>query len=68
MNARSTFPKTRYPGKVAIRHVIEAARSLGLDVVGIEVTPDGTIRALDRKAIPAEPMDEFAKWDAAGKL
>lgn len=69
MNAHARVQgKPSYPGKVAIRHAVEAARALGLDVAGFEVSPNGTIRVLDRAAIPAEPKDEFEEWLAAGKL
>jgi len=53
--------KPSYPGKVAIRHVVEAAKSLGIDVAGIEVTPDGTIRVLESRAMP-KSEDLFEKW------
>jgi len=54
-------PKAGYPGKVAIRHVVEAAKSLGIDVAGIEVTPDGTIRVLESRAMPKKD-DLFDQW------
>lgn len=61
-------PLRHYPGKVAIRHVAEAARAIGLDVVGLEVSADGLIRVIDRAALPRTPVDDFEKWDEAGKL
>lgn len=71
MNARTPTRRARavYPGKVAIRHVVEVARDLGLDVAGIEVTPDGTIRAIDARALtkPAED-DLFAQEEAKGHI
>ncbi len=63
--------KQQYPGKVAIRHAVEIARDLGLDVAGFEVTPEGVIRIIDRKSVaPAQaaPTDEWEEWDRAGKL
>jgi len=57
-----------YPGKVAIRHVVEAARSLGLDVGGIEVSPDGTIRVIDARTLPAKPQSLFDQLEAEGKI
>lgn len=58
-----------YPGKVAIRHAIEAARDLGLDVAGFEVTLDGTIRVIDARALPkAAPASLFDQLEAEGRL
>ena len=60
-----------YPGKVAIRNVVEAARSLGLDVAGIEVTLDGTIRAIEARALPQnpdKPQSLFDQLEAQGKI
>lgn len=42
--------KRIYPGRVAIRHVIESARACGLDVAGVSVSPDGTIKILEARA------------------
>lgn len=61
MGARLTI---RYPGKVAIRRAIEAARSNGIDVGGVEVSPDGSIRIIDMRAIPKQPVDEFERWES----
>jgi hypothetical protein len=58
----------RYPGKVAIRHVVEAAKACGIDVAGIEVSPDGSIRAIDARLAPSRPLDEFERLEAEGKL
>jgi hypothetical protein len=60
--------KRAYPGKVAIRHVIEAARACGVDVAGVEVSPDGTIRVVEARTLPERPKDEFEAWEAQGKL
>lgn len=60
-----------YPGKVAIRQVVEAARSVGIDVAGIEVTLDGTIRAIEARAIPKtpdKPQSLFDQLEAEGKI
>lgn len=60
-----------YPGKVAIRQVVEAARAVGIDVAGIEVTLDGTIRAIEARAIPQTPDRPQSLYDqlkAEGKL
>lgn len=67
MGAQSKI-KAGYPGKVAVRQAIEWAREFQLDVAGVELKPDGTIRVLDARAFPAAPADEFSKWDQEGKL
>ena len=56
-----------YAGKVAIRHVVEAARSAGLDPAGIEALPDGTIRVVEARAMPKK-ASLFDQYDQAGKL
>jgi hypothetical protein len=61
VNAHATI---RYPGKVAIRHAVEAARSTGIDVGGIEVHANGSIRIIDLRAVPRQPVDEFEKWES----
>ncbi|KKC24898.1 hypothetical protein [Sphingomonas sp. SRS2] len=70
MNAQSAMKGARaYPGKVAIRHAVEAARDLGLDVAGIEVTLDGTIRILEARAQPAMKSESlFDQLEAEGKI
>ena len=57
-----------YPGKVAIRHAVEAAQACGLDVAGVEVSPNGTIRIMDARAMPKPPADEFERLEAQGLL
>ncbi len=52
-----------YPGKVAIRHATEAARAAGIDVGAVEVSPDGSIRIIDARAISKTPADEFERWE-----
>lgn len=53
-----------YPGKVAIRRAVQAARDNGIDVGGVEVSPDGSIRIIDMRAIPKQPVDEFERWES----
>jgi hypothetical protein len=65
MNAHA---KPSYPGKVAIRHAIQAAKANGLDVAGIEVAPDGTIRILEARAMPEKQPDLFERLEAEGRL
>ncbi len=60
--------KPTYAGKVQIRRAVEAVRSLGMNVAGIEIKPDGTIKIIDKTAIELSPKDEFEAWDRNGKL
>ncbi|ARR54585.1 hypothetical protein HY78_14665 [Rhizorhabdus wittichii DC-6] len=57
-----------YPGRVAIRRVIETARALGLDVAGFEVSPDGVIRVIEARVEQAKPQSLFDQLEAAGKI
>lgn len=66
--ASRAIPLDAYAGKVAIRHAVAAARDNGIDVAGIEVSPGGTIRVLEARAIPKAEESEFDRWEAAGKL
>ncbi|UAK24376.1 hypothetical protein [Sphingomonas nostoxanthinifaciens] len=68
MNAPARLGKTAYPGKVAIKHAIEAARSLGIDVAGIEISPDGTIRIMEARAVPKPADSLYDQLKAAGQL
>jgi len=72
MNVETPIKGRRaYPGKVAIRHVVQAARDLGLDVAGIEVTLDGTIRVIEARAVPQPttgPQSLFDQLEAEGKI
>lgn len=58
--------RLKYPGKVALRRAIDAAEAAGIDVGAIEVSPDGSFRLIDVRAVPQAPVDEFARWE--GKL
>lgn len=67
-HAHPARPKPAYPGKVAIRHAIEAARACGLDVAGIEVAPDGTIRIVEARALPRAAESEFERMERMGLI
>lgn len=60
--------RLQYPGKVAIKHVVAAAKGAGIDVAGVEVSPDGTIRVVEARAIPQVPPTLFDQLESAGKL
>lgn len=66
--ARQSQRSGAYPGKVAIRHVIEAARACGLDPAGVEVSADGTIRVVEARALPAEKPGLFEELERQGKI
>lgn len=51
-----------YATQVAIRRAMNAARQAGLDVAGIEVSPDGTIRVFDVRAAKQDPPDLYEQW------
>lgn len=58
MNAPAKF---RYPRKAQIERMVSAAKSCGLDVVGFEVSPDGTIRIMEARAVAdLNDFDRFA--------
>ena len=50
--------KARYPTREKIKYAIETARALDLDVAGFEVSPDGTIRVFEARALP-QPTSLF---------
>jgi hypothetical protein len=60
--------KPAYAGKVAIRHVVEAARLAGLDPAGIEALPDGTIRVVDARAVPKKAASLFDQLEERGEI
>ena len=51
-----------YPGAVAIKRAVAAAKAAGLNVGGLEICPDGVIRILDKADTPAQPADEWEQW------
>jgi hypothetical protein len=66
MNAPARLPQRGYAGKVAIRHLVEAARAAGLDPAGIEALPDGTIRVVEARALPKPTL--FDELDQSGQI
>lgn len=56
--------RIRYPSKSAIARAVEAARALGLDVVGFEVAPNGSIKVIDAKAVPRQAISDFDRYEA----
>jgi hypothetical protein len=62
MNAHSKI-KARYPTKAKIAGLIQIARAAGIDVAGIEVSPDGVIRVMEARAIPADKPSLFEQLE-----
>jgi hypothetical protein len=65
MNMPARLSVRAYPTHRAIAHVVNAAKKLGIDVAGVEVSPDGTIRCVEARARPATLFDAL---EAEGKL
>ena len=62
--ARRTRAKRAYPTPAQIKKVVQGARDAGVNVVGVEVTPDGSIRISDGVSPQANaPTDEFLNWE-----
>lgn len=51
-----------YPRKAEIARAMEAAKACGLDVAGVEISPEGHIRLLEARAIP-QPQNDFDRWE-----
>ncbi|RYG88570.1 MAG: hypothetical protein EON59_03975 [Alphaproteobacteria bacterium] len=59
MNAQTKF---RYPSKAQIERMVEAAKACGIDVAGFEVSPDGHIRIMEARVTPANPANDFERF------
>jgi hypothetical protein len=58
MNAPARF---HYPRRAQIERIVAAAKACGLDVAGFEVSPDGTIRIMEARAVTDKTdFDRFA--------
>jgi hypothetical protein len=68
VNAPARLSVRAYPTQRAIAHVVTAAKKLGVDVAGVEVSPDGTIRVVDARVATPPPASLFDKLEQAGKL
>jgi len=67
MGAEPRFARN-YARKAEVRRFLTTARECGLDVAGFEVSPDGSIRILEARAMPEQAMDEFDRLEAEGRL
>lgn len=54
--------RAQYATKAVIRHAVDTAKGLGLDVAGYEITPDGTVRVFEARILPKSGnlFDKFA--------
>lgn len=72
MNARPanlpTARRSTYPRSPDIKRLIKAARDAGLDVAGFEASPDGTVRVVEARALPAQPASLFDELESKGKI
>lgn len=68
MNAPARLNVRAYPTDRAIQHVIKVARKLDIDVAGVEVSPDGTIRVVDARAATPPPSTLFDELEQQGKI
>lgn len=55
-------PRRHYPRKVEITRAVTAAKACGIDVAGVEISPEGHIRLLEARAIP-QPQNDFDLWE-----
>lgn len=52
--------RIRYPRKAEIERAVAAAKACGLDVSGVEVCANGTIRIMEARAVTvANDFDRF---------
>lgn len=56
-------PKPVYPRKAQIERAVAAAKACGLDVCGIEISPDGAIRIMESRAVPKSPANDFERFE-----
>lgn len=49
----------RYPNKQTLKRLVDNARAAGIDVAGVEMAPDGTVRLLPPLA---DPASDFDRW------
>lgn len=67
MTAQARLSVRSYPTQRAIAHVVTAAKKLGIDVAGVETSPDGTIRVIDARALPKK-ASLFDELEDQGKI
>ena len=55
----SAVARKRYPNKQTLKRLVDNARAAGIDVAGVEMAPDGTVRLLPPQATPASDFDRW---------
>lgn len=53
-----------YPRRAEIERAVEAGKACGLDVAGYEVSPDGSIRVFEARAMPKHKPTAFDLYEA----
>jgi len=54
--------RQHYPTKAAIKRAVEGARACGIDVAGVEVSPDGRVLILPLAAVDRKQAGGDASW------
>ncbi len=57
--------RPRYATKALIARMIDAAKSAGLDVRGVELSPDGTVRLYDASQVATSAYDRWKQGQSA---
>ncbi len=52
MSAAAKKEKATWPTKAKVKFAVDVARELGLDVIGFEISGNGTVRVFDSRAVP----------------
>lgn len=59
-----TKPTREYATRSQIKRAIDAARDAGIEIGGVEVAPDGTIRILSLAQTQPERTSAYDQWKA----
>lgn len=62
MNAHTKIRvRPHYAGKIAVRRAVETAKACGINIGGIDLQPDGTIRLFDHATAIAVALRDLQK-------
>jgi hypothetical protein len=53
-----------YPSNALIKRLVAGARDAGIDVAGVEVTPEGVVRLISARAADSERPTAFDRFEA----
>jgi hypothetical protein len=59
-------PAAKYALQKAITRAIKAVTDAGVEVGGVDVLPDGTVRILTKDSVKADPYDAWKRARANG--